>query len=64
MDDKYFSSPWFFKQLNQLCQEEKLIRYKKGIYYIPTQTSFGKILLNPPEGNRVEVHLPGRRIRL
>lgn len=48
MDDKYFSSPWFFKQLNQLCQEGKLIRYEKGIYYIPTQTPFGKNLLNPP----------------
>lgn len=42
-----YSRPWIFKQLNQFCQEGKLIRYEKGIYYIPTQTPFGKSLLNP-----------------
>lgn len=42
-----YSRPWIFKQLNQYCQEGKLIRYEKGIYYIPTQTPFGKSLLNP-----------------
>lgn len=42
-----YSRPWIFKQLNQLCEEGKLVRYEKGIYYIPTQTPFGKSLLNP-----------------
>ena len=42
-----YSRPWIYKQLNQLCEEGKLIRYEKGIYYIPTQTPFGKSLLNP-----------------
>ena len=42
-----YSRPWISKQLAQLCEEGKLIRYEKGIYYIPTQTPFGKSLLNP-----------------
>ncbi len=42
-----YSRPWIYKQLNQLCAEGKLVRYEKGIYYIPTQTPFGKSLLNP-----------------
>lgn len=42
-----YSRPWIAKQLAKLCEEEKLIRYEKGIYYIPTETVFGKSLLNP-----------------
>lgn len=42
-----YSRPWIAKQLTQLCNEGKLIRYEKGIYYIPTDTVFGKSLLNP-----------------
>ena len=42
-----YSRPWIYKQLNQLCDEGKLVRYEKGIYYIPTQTPFGQSLLNP-----------------
>lgn len=42
-----YSRPWISKQLAQLCEEGKLVRYEKGIYYIPTQTPFGKSLLNP-----------------
>ncbi len=42
-----YSRPWIYKQLNQLCEEGKLVRYEKGVYYIPTQTPFGKSLLNP-----------------
>ena len=42
-----YSRPWIYKQLNHLCKEEKIVRYEKGIYYIPTQTPFGKSLLNP-----------------
>lgn len=44
---KSYSRPWIYKQLNMLCEEEKLVRYEKGIYYIPTETVFGKSLLNP-----------------
>ena len=44
---KSYSRPWIYKQLNMLCKEEKLVRYEKGIYYIPTETVFGKSLLNP-----------------
>ena len=42
-----YSRPWISKQLAQLCEEGKLVRYEKGIYYIPTQTPFGQSLLNP-----------------
>ena len=42
-----YSRPWIYKQLKRLCEEGKLVRYEKGIYYIPTQTPFGKSLLNP-----------------
>lgn len=42
-----YSRPWIYKQLNKLCEEGKLIRYEKGIYYVPTETPFGKSLLNP-----------------
>lgn len=41
------SRPWIAKQLTKLCEEGKLVRYEKGVYYIPTQTPFGKSLLNP-----------------
>ena len=42
-----YSKPWIYKQLNALIKEDKLIRFEKGIYYIPTDTVFGKSLLNP-----------------
>lgn len=42
-----YSRPWIYKQLNRLCEEGKLERFEKGIYYVPTQTPFGKSLLNP-----------------
>ena len=42
-----YSRPWIYRQLNKLCEEGKLIRYEKGIYYVPTETPFGKSLLNP-----------------
>lgn len=44
---KDYSRPWILKKLNELCKEGKLIRYEKGVYYIPTETVFGKSLLNP-----------------
>ena len=42
-----YSKPWIYKQLNVLVNEGKLLRFEKGIYYIPTDTVFGKSLLNP-----------------
>ena len=42
-----YSRPWILKELNKLCDEQKIIRYEKGIYYIPTETVFGKSVLNP-----------------
>lgn len=42
-----YSQPWIYKQLNQLCKDGKIVRYEKGIYYIPSQTPFGQSLLNP-----------------
>ncbi len=42
-----YSRPWVCKQLTQLCREGKLVRYEKGIYYIPTETVFGKSILDP-----------------
>lgn len=42
-----YSRPWIAKQLTKLCEEGELVRYEKGVYYIPTQTPFGKSLLNP-----------------
>ena len=40
-----YSRPWIMKQLQTLCEEGKIIRYEKGIYYIPTDTVFGKSIL-------------------
>ena len=44
---KNYSRPWVMKQLKSLCENGKLIRFEKGIYYIPTDTVFGKSILNP-----------------
>lgn len=44
---KEYSRPWVMKQLQTLCEDGKLIRFEKGIYYIPTDTVFGKSILNP-----------------
>ena len=44
---KKYSRPWVMKQLKSLCESGKLIRFEKGIYYIPTDTVFGKSILNP-----------------
>lgn len=42
-----YSRPWISKQLAQLCKDGEIIRYEKGVYYIPTNTVFGKSILNP-----------------
>ena len=42
-----YSKPWLYKELNWLCDNEKIVRFDKGLYYIPKQTIIGKSLLNP-----------------
>lgn len=44
---KDYSKPWLYKQLNKLCDEGKIIRYERGLYYIPTETVFGPSILDP-----------------
>lgn len=42
-----YSRSWIDKELKKLCKDGKLIRYERGIYYIPEKTLFGNSLLNP-----------------
>jgi len=42
-----YSRPWVMKQLKALCDSGQLVRFEKGIYYIPTDTLWGKSVLNP-----------------
>jgi hypothetical protein len=42
-----YSKPWLAKELNKLCESGSLIRYERGLYYIPTETPLGKSSLNP-----------------
>ncbi len=42
-----YSKPWINKELSYLCDSGKLIRYEKGIYYIPKMTVLGPTKLNP-----------------
>ncbi|MBE6844489.1 MAG: hypothetical protein E7508_02065 [Ruminococcus sp.] len=42
-----YSAPWIKKAVKKLCDEGKLIRFEKGIYYIPTETLLGKSKLDP-----------------
>ena len=42
-----YSKPWIAKQLTALCESGRLVRFERGIYYIPVNTPFGKSVLNP-----------------
>ncbi|MEE0796452.1 MAG: DUF6088 family protein [Anaerovoracaceae bacterium] len=42
-----YSVSWIKKMLKKLCDEEKIIRFEKGVYYIPTDTPLGKSRLDP-----------------
>lgn len=42
-----YSKPWIAKQLSSLCESGRLVRFERGIYYIPVNTPFGKSLLDP-----------------
>ena len=35
-----YSRPWLFKEIRKLCENGKLKRFDKGIYYIPQKTAF------------------------
>lgn len=42
-----YSQPWIYKEIMKLRSEGKIIRFEKGIYYIPTKTILGQSKLNP-----------------
>lgn len=44
---EHYSRPWLYKELHKLCEEERIIRFEKGLYYVPRQTVFGLSVLNP-----------------
>lgn len=43
---KNYSVAWIKKAISELCKENKLVRFEKGIYYIPTDTPLGKSKLD------------------
>lgn len=42
-----YSLPWIKKEVNKLVSENRIVRYERGIYYIPEKTIFGNSSLNP-----------------
>lgn len=42
-----YSKPWIYKELSKLCAEEKIIRFEKGVYYLPKKTLLGNSMINP-----------------
>lgn len=42
-----YSEAWLYKALNRLCGEGKIVRFEKGVYYIPTITALGTSTLDP-----------------
>jgi prophage maintenance system killer protein len=42
-----YSTPYVFRCLKEAVTQGELIRYDESIYYIPTETIFGKSALNP-----------------
>lgn len=42
-----YSDIWLKKELAKLCDSGQVIRYERGIYYIPVKTPFGNSILNP-----------------
>lgn len=44
---KGFSKPWINKQLAKYVETGELIRFEKGVYYIPKKTTLGPSKLNP-----------------
>ena len=42
-----YSLPWIKKELNKLVNSNFIVRYERGIYYIPEKTIFGNSSFNP-----------------
>ena len=42
-----YSLPWIKKELNKLTNDNRIVRYERGIYYIPEKTILGNSSLNP-----------------
>ena len=42
-----YSKPWINKELAKLCEDGKLIRFEKGVYYAPKDTPLGPSSLDP-----------------
>ncbi|HAZ91657.1 MAG TPA: hypothetical protein DCX21_06755 [Eubacterium sp.] len=42
-----YSDIWVKKELAKMCEIGKIIRYDRGIYYVPVKTPFGDSVLNP-----------------
>ena len=42
-----YSASWLKKELQKLCKEGMILRFEKGVYYIPTDTPLGKSRLDP-----------------
>lgn len=42
-----YSRAWLYKELAKLCDDGAIVRFEKGVYYIPTQTIFGASTINP-----------------
>ena len=42
-----YSAPWIKKALKSLCDEGKVIRFERGVYYIPEDTPLGPGRLDP-----------------
>ena len=41
-----YSRPRVFQLLNKAEKDGSIIRFEKGVYYIPTQTRYGKSLIS------------------
>ena len=42
-----YSAPWIKKALKNLCDEGKVVRFERGVYYIPEDTPLGPGRLDP-----------------
>ena len=42
-----YSKPWINKELGKLCDSGDIIRFDKGVYYVPKNTLLGPSKLNP-----------------
>ena len=42
-----YSKPWINKELGKLCDSIDIIRFDKGVYYVPKNTLLGPSKLNP-----------------